>query len=207
MTIASATDLRTLEEQLFADVSGYNLASAGRIRLGVDGNSIFTYGEVSPEAIQVIIEKTEARPGEVFCDLGSGTGKAVILAAAMHPFAKSVGIDLLYELTEAANQVASRYHEQVRPQLGDSWANQEVEFLTGDIFATDWRQSDVVFSHCTCFDEDLMQRLTNSCLHLKPGSRVVTVTKGLRSDEFELYHSQPQRMGWGDATMFFYRRK
>lgn len=207
MTIASATDLRELETRLFGDVAGYSLASAGRQRLGVDGNSYFTYGEVSPEAVQLIVEKSEAKPGEVFCDLGSGTGKAVVLAAAMHPFAKAYGIDLLCELTEAANRVADTYHATVRPALGEAWSAQEVAFLTGDIFATDWRDSDIVFSHCTCFDDELMQQLTNSCLHLKPGSRIVTVTKGLRSDEFDLYHSQPQRMGWGDATMFFYRRK
>ena len=72
-----------------------------------------TYGEIEFESISLAIKWIQATqkdgefsgwhnafnlPGGKFMDLGHGTGKVVLSAALMHPFAQSSGIELFETL-------------------------------------------------------------------------------------------------------------
>ncbi len=48
------------------------------------------YGEIGAKGFAEVLHLVEPQEGEVFVDLGSGTGKAVMLAAALYPLSKSV---------------------------------------------------------------------------------------------------------------------
>jgi SAM-dependent methyltransferase len=199
----SSTSTATLLEQLFAGTEGYALSSQGRSRLGCDADPAFTYGEVSLDAMRQMLDSVEPQAGEVFYDLGSGTGKGVIYASLLYAFARATGIELLEELYNAADAIRMRY-EEARQQHG---RNTQVDFRLGDIFTEDISDGNIVFSHCTCFDDILMNRLATKLETLKPGSRVITVTKNLTSPEFELLGSMPVTMAWGQATAWMHRRK
>jgi ubiquinone/menaquinone biosynthesis C-methylase UbiE len=147
------------------------------------------------------------KEGDVFYDLGSGTGKAVILAAAHGPFKRCTGIDIVEDLTQSAQATADRYHIEIKPQFGDAKKDQQVNFIHGDMFEQDLSDGDIFFTHCTCFDDAMMDRMSKKLEECKPGTRVVTVTKGLTSPEFELTQTTPFRMAWGEATLCFYKRK
>ena len=71
--------------------------------------------------------------GEVFYDLGSGTGKAVLTAAALHPLAAACGIEIQPRLHEAA-LAAQRAFEAID---GASLRAGRVALQRGDAFAED----------------------------------------------------------------------
>ena len=69
-------------------------------------------------------------PDDVFVDIGSGLGRAVIVAAQF-PFARVLGVELSAELNERASANVSRARAQRTMRCG------EVELVTAD--ATAWR--------------------------------------------------------------------
>ena len=199
----TATELHDL---LFGSVQGYSLSAAGRAKVGREADPILTYGEITPESVQYMMEMTNPQPGEVFYDLGSGTGKAVIFAAFLAPFKRATGLELIEDLYQSASESAARYHSEVKPMHPEK-ADQEVTFRHGSMFDHDTTDGDVFFTHCTCFDDPMMDQISKKLEGCKPGTRVITVTKGLTSPEFDLVHSTPFRLGWGEATLCFYKRK
>ena len=198
----------TLQDLLFSDVAGYTLSAAGKAVIGREADPALTYGECTPEAVAEILALTGAKPGEVFYDLGSGTGKMVVYAAFLVALKKSVGIELLPELHEAAQMVGERYRKEIQPQLSDERRDTSLEYRLGDIFTSDYSDADIVVSHCcTCFDDALMQRLSDKLEECKPGTRIATITRGLSSPVFEPVSVSTCQMGWGTATVNVYRRK
>ncbi|MSR87466.1 SAM-dependent methyltransferase [Candidatus Peribacteria bacterium] len=200
----TATELHDL---LFGNVQGYSLSASGRSKAGREADPVLTYGEITPESVQYMMEMTNPQPGEVFYDLGSGTGKAVIFAAFLAPFKRATGIELIEDLYQSAADSAHRYKTEIQPQLPLEYQGREVDFRHGSMFDHDTSDGDVFFTHCTCFDDAMMEQIGRKLEACKPGTRVITVTKGLTSPEFELLHSAPFRLGWGEATLCFYRRK
>ncbi len=195
-------DLQTL---LYDGIDGYALSSAGRERYASYSEN-FTYGEVTPEVTANMLSAANAQPGEVFYDLGAGTGKGVLYAAFMSDLGKCVGIELIDELHGAAQNALARYNAEVRPVLPAHKQDQDIRFICGDMLAHDFSDGDIVFMHCTCFSPDLMQQITRLCEGLKAGSRVITVSKGLESPHFQLVLTQPCQMAWGSATLYYYQR-
>jgi hypothetical protein len=51
-----------------------------------------------------------------------------------------------------------------------------------------------------------MQKLSDRLELCKPGTRIVTITRGLSSPAFEPISVSPVQMGWGQATANAYRR-
>lgn len=197
-----------LQDTLFMDVAGYSLSASGKAVIGREADPALTYGECTPEAVEHLMTITGAKPGEVFYDLGSGTGKMVVYAAFLVPLKKSVGVELLPELHDAAKMVGDRYISEIQPQLEDMRRDTQLEYQLGDIFDTDLSDADIVVSHCcTCFDDALMQKLSDKLETCKPGTRIVTITRGLSSPAFESVSVTPVQMGWGQATANAYRRR
>lgn len=198
----------TLQDQLFADVAGYSLSALGKAAIDREADPALTYGECTPEAVQQMLSLTGAGEGDVFCDLGSGTGKMVIYAAFLTPLQKSIGVELLPELHNAAVMVGKRYQTEIQPRLSDARRDTEISFLLGDIFEADLSDATIIVSHCcTCFDDTLMQRLSDKLEACKSGTRILTVTRGLSSPTFEPLSVAACQMGWGQATLNVYRRR
>ncbi len=207
MTPVPIADLAAIQEKLFSDIQGYTLSSNGRARLQRESDPCLTYGEITPESIQMMMDMVQPQHGENFYDLGSGTGKAVIFASLLAPFARSTGIELVEDLYQAADLARQRLESDVKPHLDPEHHQKEVVFINGDMFAHDLSDAGVVFTHCTCFDDDMMNRLSEKLAQsLRSGARVITVTKGLTHPAFESLGSVPFRLAWGDATVLFYRK-
>ncbi len=206
MSTAAPITAQHLLEALYSDVQGYALSAAGRSRIARESDPAFTYGEITPESIEFMLQQVQAKPGEVFYDLGSGTGKAVIFASFLGSFSKAVGIEFVDELCASAQKTLERYNAEVKPLLPLEKQMQTIEFRNADMFSQDISDADVIFTHCTCFDDDMMNRISKMCEGLKSGARVITVTKGLTSPEFISLGTFPFRLAWGDATLCFYQR-
>jgi len=89
------------------------------IRKGEDPPQEFVYGEFDLEFFTQVVERATSYCAEedgwkdkVFCDLGSGTGRLVLTAAALYPWRVCRGIELL----EGIHQEATETLEKCRPQ-------------------------------------------------------------------------------------------
>ena len=129
--------------KLFADLpiaEAYRLSEAESQRRGMQKVSAqvdLTYGDVPFAVIAHALQAVNPRPGTVFYDLGSGVGRGVIAAALLHPFVCCIGIELLSDLHEAANEPGRRYkalRAAPPPELAAGRMADSCEFVNSDLF-------------------------------------------------------------------------
>ncbi len=198
-------DLPQLQDILYADVDGYGLSTKGRERIANFGED-FTYGEVTPQVMWDMLHTANAQPGEVFYDLGSGTGKGVLFAGLLFDFVKCTGIEYLKELNDSAEMALARYQGYVLPLLPAHKSAPEMSFICGDMREQDISDADIVFTHCTCFSPTLMEGLRTKVDGLKSGARVITISRELGSPNYVYQGMLPVQMAWGSATAYMYQR-
>lgn len=193
---------QTIFSSLYSDIDGYELSRIARKKIGDDKS--YVYGEVTPDAFYQIIKAVEPKEGEVFYDVGSGTGKAVILAAFLLPFSKSIGIEKLDTLYEAAQGIKNRIEVQMKAQIVKPLP--AIEFRHEDALHTNFTDADVIFAHSTCFSYDLLTGIQNKLESVKPGTRIITVTHNLSSPSFRLFKRKEYNFTWGKETVHFHVR-
>jgi len=181
-----------VHERVYADISGYALSRRDR----PVGDPSFTYSEIAEaDAFSRVLAHAQPVAGDVFCDLGAGTGKAVHAAALSGlGFGRCVGVELLESLHTASEEAHRAIAAQV-PSIA------EVELRRGDILEVDWSEADVVFSNSLCFGTQLWSALQLRLRSLKPGARLLT----LRLPEMSGGHwrhcgVQSCRMSWDQAV-------
>jgi len=108
--------------------------------------------------VEAMLEMAGVGPSDVVCDLGSGDGRIPILAAKRYG-ARGLGIEYNGDLVKYSVSVAQK----------EGLANR-VQFIQGDIFATDFSHATVV----TLFmPPEFNRRVRPTLLAMKPGTRVV----------------------------------
>jgi len=137
---------------------------------------------------------SDLKPGETLYDLGSGDGRAIIMAAKDFG-AKSVGVELREDLVKRA---LCNIHE-----LG---LETKAKILQDDMFKVDLTQADVVFLYLTTSaNEKVKPKLE---MELKPGARIVSHDyevlgwKPYRIDNF----CENPRLGYPSHTLYVYKR-
>jgi len=144
------------------------------------------------------------RPGEVFADLGSGTGRAVFVAALCWPgLAACKG----YEVSPPLHSDAVRCHNELTGTMAP------VELHCADVLRRDdWATADIVWIASVCLSDGTLRaiaaRLAES---LKSGARVIHMTEPfLRDDDaFERVAEDPilVEMSFGLTGVFVARRR
>lgn len=66
---------------------------------------------------------------------------------------------------------------------------------------------DIIFANSTCFDDQLMRAMASLAERMKQGSRFITLTKQLPTNEFILLDRRQYVMSWGEATSFLHIRR
>ena len=119
-------------------------------------------------------------------------------------------------ITHACNSPgrhARRFEEAGRTILaeGDTAAEAaRADFYVGsasDLRACDWSTADVIFINSTCFDDALMHAIADQAAALKLGAFVITFTRRLPSEQFDVLEEECLTMSWGGATVFIQRKK
>lgn len=193
-------------DKLYENVNGRLLSLQGREGHQYKSKS-FVYGEVLFDSFFQMISEAEPKPGQVFYDLGSGTGKGVFLSHLLFDFSKSKGIEFVDALYQAASEVRERYYKEIRPTIAQDVGDKQVYFTFGNFLDVDVNDGDIFFMNSTCFQEDLMFALENKLSTLKPGSKVISLSKSFRSPAFEVYKHKMFEFSWGQATAFFHRKR
>lgn len=167
------------------------------------------YGEVCFRSFASLLEELSPREGEIFCDLGSGVGKAVLAAALLHRFRRVWGVEVMPELTALAHRCLARLSDESkhtdtggRQRQHSTTPLDRIRLDCGDLRDTDWSDADIVFVASTSFGPELMNKVAQGCLRLSQGSRVVTLSQALpppaRAAFRRLFH-RPYRFSWGEC--------
>jgi Histone methylation protein DOT1 len=166
------------------------------------------YGEIEFWSFARILELVQPRHGETFVDLGSGTGKGVLIAATLFPFGKCIGIELLSSLHKIAmlkaQQLASVCKLCTSVVLRDNTT--EIELHCADITQQKWNAADIVYMASTAFTDELFDIVATLCNDLPAHCRVITLSKSLPNPQFKVVHSAHYQMSWGPVSVFIHER-
>lgn len=175
------------------------------------------YGEIQFRTFALALEKIKHRygglqkPGGVFVDVGSGSGKAVFAALLMHEFSRVVGIEKLAGLHDLAGELHKIWRElRTEPTLAVSPLTRktEVELVCGDFLSESWADADVAFVNSTCFDKELLDKIAAKAHDMKPNSFLISLTRRIpNDDDWQVLEYERQFMSWGEATFFIHQRK
>lgn len=189
---------KKLFNALYGNINGYSISMKARYKAS-NQNRTYIYGEVVPEGFYEMIKRISPKKGEIFYDLGSGTGKAVILAALFFQFSKCIGIEILEDLYNTSKEVLTRFNH-------NAGISTVTDFIHSDFLEYDITDGDIFFVHGTCFPEEFMLELSKKLECIKKGARVITVTKTLTSNLLREIEHRDTNMGWGKATIYYYCR-
>jgi len=196
---------------LFGDIDGGSVSQKDRTDLETHSDSSFTYGEVEFVSFSKLLAACNVQPGETFCDLGSGTGKAVFIAAfGGHGFGRCVGIELLPNLHRTAVETQARIlgedGQKARSLLQVDLP--AIDFVEGDITTADWSDADIVYTSSICFTDELIVKVGVCARKLKPGARFCTLKVWPGAEEhFDTVYTGWFKMSWGRICVYVLQRR
>mmetsp|Transcript_14424 Transcript_14424/g.35148 ORF Transcript_14424/g.35148 Transcript_14424/m.35148 type:complete len:242 (-) Transcript_14424:454-1179(-) len=176
------------------------------------GASTLVYGEIRFDPYALTMEKIKKwygglqKPGGVFYDIGSGTGKPTFAAALLHDFDKAYGVEILEGLHKISVALLDRWNQAICPTLPERKQKTDIQFICGDAVKYDFTDADLCFANSTCFDSKLMQQLAQGANGMKKGSFFITFTKELPSTSWKVLESERHNMSWGQATVYIQQK-
>ena len=114
----------------------------------------------SPELVEKMLDMAEVSSKDFVIDLGSGDGRNVIAAAKRG--ARALGVEYNPDLVALSRQRAEAAH-----------VSDKATFVQGDMYAADVSQATVLALFLT---PEVLDRMTDKFLAMKPGSRIVLNT-------------------------------
>lgn len=188
----------------FADVNFLEVSDAGVEMLGREGDLQLTFGFMHFVAFVEFLRKVVCpQAGELFVDLGSGAGHAVVGTALAFPELRGcTGYEIVPTLHDAAKTCASSVHCRTAP----------MDFVEGDFLSdeVDWYDADIVWIHSLAFDAKLLRRIAEKALKLKPGTRIITMSENFAEGLHGFQKLSSERhfveTNYGDAELYVLRR-
>ncbi|KAG5189323.1 hypothetical protein JKP88DRAFT_252975 [Tribonema minus] len=166
---------------------------------GTDIKSL-VYGEIDfvsfYEVMQLAAQghRPRSRRGAKFYDLGSGSGSAIFAACLAVDLRYAIGVELLESVHKSTSVAAAALRAaalyagaaQVSLEVLQSFTAMAAPYLAspplvklyrGDFMAAefDWTDADLVFAHSTCFEEDLLRRISRRAKRMRPGTSPLLV--------------------------------
>lgn len=129
------------------------------------------YVPTPPKVVNAMLKAANVGPDDVLYDLGSGDGR-IPIAAAQRWGTRGVGVDI------DPRRISEARRNAERARVAD-----KVEFIEGDLFATDLSDATVVTLYLL---PSLNMRLRPTLLQLEPGTRIV-------SHAFDMGDWEPER--------------
>lgn len=68
----------------------------------------------------------------------------------------------------------------------------EFEVHLGDMLELDWSKADLILANSTCFDQALLNKISEKCKKCKIGTWMFTLTKKLPSAEEDYFNSDEE---------------
>ncbi|CDZ78336.1 Histone methylation protein DOT1 [Legionella massiliensis] len=169
-------------------------------------NKEFIYGEIDFLSFYTILERTSPSTKDVFYDLGSGSGRAVLSAIVFFNVRKAIGIELLPPLYEQSKKTIQRFKQdnaekEYLPQI------ERTQFINDSFLHYDFSDADIVYVAATCLSDTSWNDLISKMARLKPGSRIIVTTKTIEHEQFESIYQSVELMSWGLCPIRVYKIK
>jgi SAM-dependent methyltransferase len=193
----------TFLNQIFQHMHGKLRSKWYRLSRGI-WNKEFIYGEIEVLPFFTLLEKTQPTPGEIFYDLGSGSGKAVFTAGLYFDLAKSCGIELLAPLYTLANNRVKQAQELAGSQ--DQLKNlATIQFKNDNFLNADFLEANIVYIAATCLQTETWEKLIDKLVQLQPGSRIIVASKQISHQRFTQIYQGNELMSWGLCPVTIYK--
>lgn len=125
------------------------------------------YGEVLPTTVVNMLQLVGGAPGMHYYDLGSGTGKTVLLASLLG--LNATGVELAQSRwaisCDALRRAASHESLVDRGRL---------RFVHGSFLDVDMSDADVIFANSVMWSQDVKKQLGSTISRLRPGVKVIS---------------------------------
>jgi predicted RNA methylase len=144
--------------------------------------------------VRQMLVLAELKPGEILYDLGSGDGRAVIMAAKDFG-AKSVGVELREDLAKRALNSLQELHLEEKTKI-----------IQKDIFNVNLSAANVVFLYLTTSANEKIKSKLEA--ELKAGTRVVShdyEILGWKPAKIDNFCENP-KLGYPSHTLYVYKR-
>jgi len=194
--------------KLFHNEEGTAIAIQNRTTRGLSARE-FAYGEIQFNFFVDVLKSAKPRRGEKFVDLGSGMGKAVFAAHLYFQFGTCLGIEFLEDLHDEANKCARAFDNEVKGMFDEAKRAQRIAFENKNFMHAHWKDADVVFVSCTSFGDETMAGISKKCEQLKPGARIITLTRQLVQSDAKAFKEINRChciTTFGPGTAFVYER-
>lgn len=185
-------------DAIYAPIDGFALSRAARE--GRDAPE-YTYGEVSFLPFAALMYKAGLTRDSVFWDLGSGSGRAVLIAAMVFEVRKSAGVEYFASLHEAALSAG----ERLSRTHGFAACAETLHFEHGNFLETDFHDATHVFINASALFGDTWMQLLERLQTLRQGTVVVVTSKRLPPACFTLTGTSVVEMSWGSVQAFLYQ--
>lgn len=154
-----------------------------------EGIPAFAYSELDFATVNNMInllknQHTRLYAGKgIFCDLGSGAGKACLAAGLCHPWEKVIGIEMMQSLTDIAMAANAKYQENEGPE---GYTKPECQFIKGD-FVTELathlepvaQSLAVVLAVAACYGEEQLGAMASLAEKMADNSIFITISQEL----------------------------
>lgn len=196
---------------IYKEIDGFNISKETREELNILSDSSLTYGEVDFISFKEIIDLAKPRQNDRFYDLGSGTGKAVIIAAMCFDFSACKGIELLqplYKLScQALNFLQTKVDKDKKNILRVVKHLPEIKFYNQNFIKADFSTANILFINATCYSIECWDELMKKFSQLANGARIIITSKKIDSPLFKQIYSGSHLMSWGMNSVRIYEKK
>lgn len=115
-----------------------------------------TYGEILYPALNKLINRVPLHADDVFVDLGSGIGKALVQVFLNSPVREARGIEIVHHLHQQAVSIAARIERELPIFYMDK---RKLQFFLGDFLSFPLADATVIFLCSPCFTQQTLNQL------------------------------------------------
>lgn len=187
-------------QQIYQQSNGFFLSQQARQKQDIID---YVYGEIEFLPFLALLSLIQLDEHTVFYDLGCGVGKAVLACAMVYPVNQSVGIEILPELYVNA----CRQKERLANIPNYKAHACKIKFILGDFLDTPLDDATLVFINATSFFNPTWGKLCARIDQLPQLHTVVTTSKPLISNHFNIMMQTQVEMSWGVVFAYIHVRK
>lgn len=185
--------------QLFQPVNGFRLSQEARKQ---NDAMEYVYGEIEFIPFIALLTLAQLKADDVFYDLGSGTGKAVIACAMTLPVMKATGIELFKTLHQCSCE------QKIKLAKDEHYKNfaAKINFIQGNFLKENLDEATFIYIDSTALFNPTWAKLCKRLEQLPYLHTIITTSKALHSEQFYLFKYAKVQMSWGVTTAFIHKR-
>jgi SAM-dependent methyltransferase len=188
---------------LYVDINPFKVSLDFRKNYSTLRDEELVYGEIEIITLLPFLEIMHPQNNDVFYDLGSGSGKALIATKLAYPTLTVKGIEVMAELHYLATD---RWHA-LQQKYPARLASANIDFICANFLDQDFYDADIIFINATSFSPETWQKLVSKFNNLKKGCKILIISKQLPEALFKTLYTGSELMSWGFSTTRLYEKK